>query len=61
MERCEETTRSILDDNVKMTVLLNRLKGLVQSHLLLHIDMTKPDFDKAAKVDIGCRGLLQEC
>eukprot|EP00971_Amphidinium_carterae_P275531 5467207-Amphidinium_carterae.1 len=44
-----------------MNVLVSRLQGAVQDHLLLHIDMTKPDFDKTAKVDIGCRGPLQEC
>eukprot|EP00971_Amphidinium_carterae_P095355 1886781-Amphidinium_carterae.2 len=33
-----------------MTVLLNWLRRAVQNHLLLNIDMTKPDFDKTAKV-----------
>eukprot|EP00971_Amphidinium_carterae_P196397 3897010-Amphidinium_carterae.1 len=45
-----KTFGNALDDSVEMTVLVNKLEGLVQSHLLLNIDMTKPDFDKAAKV-----------
>eukprot|EP00971_Amphidinium_carterae_P108562 2149469-Amphidinium_carterae.1 len=54
--QCDETTGNALDDNVKMTILLNRnrLKGAMQNHFLLNIDMTKPDFDKAEKAVEDC-------
>eukprot|EP00971_Amphidinium_carterae_P160444 3180487-Amphidinium_carterae.1 len=43
-------TSAILDDNVKIKVLINRLRGAVRDHLLPDTDLDAPDFYKALKM-----------